>query len=202
MPHHWSHVSETLALTAASWTAMMSVMMAPTVAPWAAAFHRFGLAQGENRTRFPATLSFLSGYFVVWALFGFVVALAQVAVVPSARSSGVILVGAGLFQFTSLKQTCLMHCRNPFSFLLARWQDGPLSAFHLGASHGAYCVGCCWALMMTSLAVGFMSLWWMAALAATTFVEQAIAWGARLRAPVGVALVAIGLYYFFFASSS
>lgn len=180
---------------------MMSVMMAPTVAPWVVAFHRFGLTASRDLRCFPATLSFVAGYLAIWALFGLVVALAQTAVGSRVGSGGVILVGAGVFQLSALKQSCLMHCRNPFSFLLARWKDGPLSAFHLGASHGAYCVGCCWALMITSLAIGFTSPWWMAALATITFVEQATRWGARLRVPVVLMLMAAGLFYFLASSS-
>src|SRR4030095_1560134 len=103
--------------------------------------------------RLRGTVSFASGYFAVWSLFGIVLAVTQTAVPVTSWRSGVILAGAGVFQLTPLKQACLTHCRNPFSFLLARWKDGPLSAFHLGISHGTYCLGCCWALMLTSVAV-------------------------------------------------
>jgi predicted metal-binding membrane protein len=193
MTHSSLHDTGSLAATALGWTAMMAVMMAPTVAPWVTAFYRFGLSAGDNASRLPATVWFVSGYFVVWSLFGIVVALTQALIGFPPEWSGTILVGAGLFQFTSLKQACLTHCRNPLSFLLARWKDGPRSAMHLGLSHGVYCLGCCWALMITLLAVGFMSLWWMAALAALTFVEQATPWGARLRVPIGVGLIAAAL---------
>jgi predicted metal-binding membrane protein len=107
------------------------------------------------------------------------------------------LAGAGGFQFTALTQACLTHCRNPFSFLLMRWKDGPRSALQLGLAHGAYCLGCCWALMLTSLAVGFTSLWWMAALAALSFGEQVAPWGARLRLPAGLSLIAAGVLTLF-----
>lgn len=170
---------------------MMSVMMAPTVAPWIAAFHRFGLAGNESRER---TLLFAIGYVAIWSLFGGVIALTERLIVVPSMWNGPILIGAGLFQFTAMKRACLMHCRNPFSFLLTRWRDGPLSSFRLGLSHGAYCLGCCWALMVTSLAVGFMNVWWMAGLAVVTCVEQTAPWGARLRTPIGLLLIALGLW--------
>jgi predicted metal-binding membrane protein len=192
MTHHSIHGSGALAISALGWTAMMAVMMAPTVAPWVTAFYRFGLATGEKASRLRSALLFLSGYFAVWSLFGLAIALAQASIEFPAEWSGGILIGAGVFQFTPMKQACLTHCRNPFSFLLTRWNDGPRSAVDLGLRHGVYCLGCCWALMLTSLAVGFMSLWWMAALAFVTFVEQATPWGAHLRVPIGLGLIAVG----------
>lgn len=170
----------------------MSVMMAPTVAPWVTAVYRVGLAGAEPAIRLRSALWFSGGYAVVWSLFGLSVALAQAVVELPAEWSGGILIAAGAFQLTPLKEACLAHCRNPISFLLMRWKDGPRSAVNLGLSHGVYCLGCCWALMLTSMAVGFMSAWWMAALALTTFLEQTAPWGARLRVPVGLGLIAAG----------
>jgi predicted metal-binding membrane protein len=192
MTHHAVHDPETLAFSVLGWTAMMALMMAPTVAPWVTAFYRFGASAGSKANLIPTVL-FVGGYFAIWSLFALVVVLAQSAVTVPSGWNGLILAGAGLFQFTSLKQACLTHCRSPFSFLLARWKNGPRSAVNLGFLHGAYCLGCCWALMLTSLAVGFMSLWWMAALAVLTFVEQTVPWGHRLRVPIGLALIAAGL---------
>jgi predicted metal-binding membrane protein len=184
---HWSHAGADLAAATLGWTVMMGVMMAPTVTPWIATYHRFGTAA------LPATVLFATGYLVVWAAFGFIVSVVRGVAPAPAGYERAVLVAAGLFQFTALKQACLSHCRNPFSFMLARWKDGPASAFHLGASHGLYCVGCCWALMLTMFAVSIASAWWwMAALAAATYVEQGVSWGARVRVPVGLALIAAG----------
>jgi predicted metal-binding membrane protein len=193
MARHLFHSPETLAVSALSWTAMMALMMAPTVAPWLMASYRFGSSTGGWGNRWLSATAFAGGYLAVWMLFGVVVAFAQRVVQIPANWTGVVLVGAGLFQFTALKRACLTHCRNPFSFLLARWKNGPRSATALGVSHGIYCLGCCWALMVTSLAVGFMSLWWMTAIAVVTFVEQATVTGARLRIPIGLALIGVGL---------
>jgi predicted metal-binding membrane protein len=172
---------------------MMSVMMAPSVAPWIAAYHRFSGFSLPGRSHLRATAVFAAGYLAIWTLFGLGVALVQRGVGTPFAFGWQVLVGAGLYQLSPLKRACLTHCRSPLTFLLARWRDGPASAFHLGLQHGAYCVGCCWALMLTGLAVGFTSFWWMGALTAVTFAEQASPWGVWLRPPLGVALIGGGL---------
>src|SRR5262245_49110975 len=166
------------------WTAMMSLMMAPTVAPWIAAYFRFGVAELGAPRRAAATALFAAGYLTMWA--GFAIgAVAIGALVPHPHAyRGLALAGAGLFQLSPLKRACLTHCRNPLTFLLARWSNVARRGFYLGLAHGGYCLGCCWALMLTAVAVGAMNLWWMAALAAMTFLEQVSRWGARLRVPI------------------
>jgi predicted metal-binding membrane protein len=159
-----------------------------------AAFHRFAFITGGEARRRRSTVSFAAGYFMVWSSFGVALALLQTVVAIPARWSGAILIGAGVFQLTPLKTMCLTHCRNPFGFLLTRWKNGPPSPLDLGLRHGVYCVGCCWALMLTCMAVGFMNLWWMAVLAALTFAEQAAPREASLRIPIGLALVAAGVW--------
>lgn len=104
--------------------------------------------------------------------------------------SALILFTAGAFQFAPLKRACLMHCRNPLTYFLARWRDGSSGGFRMGFHHGLFCVACCWALMATTLAVGVMSLWWMAALALVTFAEQVSPWGDRVRQIAGIGLIA------------
>jgi predicted metal-binding membrane protein len=195
MTSHFHGASVPLLAAALSWTAMMALMMAPTVAPWVTAYHRFGPIAAAGLVRLRATASFAGGYVAVWLLFGTALALIQSNIAISGRWSNVVLAGAGLYQFSAIKQACLTHCRNPFSFLLARWKDGPLPAFQLGVLHGTYCLGCCWALMLTSVLVGLMSLWWMAVLAILTFIEQVMPWGGRLRVPIGLMLLALAALY-------
>lgn len=194
MPFHWHH-SQHVATVAAAWTAMMAVMMAPTVAPWIGAYHRVLASHRPTSVRALGSAQFAAGYLGVWALFGIVAAVAQLAVTAPAEYAGILLVGAGLFQLSPMKRACLAHCRNPLTFLLARWQDGPASGLRLGWVHGLYCVGCCWALMLTALAIGVMNLAWMAVLTVTTFVEQVLPWGGRVRVPVGIALITAGLWW-------
>lgn len=182
---------------------MMAVMMAPVVWPWVLAFHRFGGGADGRRARAVSTASFSSGYLTAWLFYAVGAALLQVLLLRAgavdslrglapAAGAGVLVI-AGAFQFAPLKRACLMHCRNPLTYFLTRWRDGPAGAFRMGLGHGFFCVGCCWALMATALAVGVMNMWWMAALTAATFAEQVLPRGDRLRVPLGVALVAAGV---------
>jgi predicted metal-binding membrane protein len=112
----------------------------------------------------------------------------------SAAVGGGLLVAAGLFQMTPLKAACLAHCRNPLSFFLARWQDGPVGAFQMGFRHGVYCLGCCWALMALSFALGVMNLLWMAALTLIICVEKIAFGGERMSRGLGFVLMAWGIW--------
>jgi predicted metal-binding membrane protein len=190
---HWHH-AQSLPLAAFGWMAMMALMMAPTVAPWVFTYYRV-LAPHDARTRrLPSAALFALGYLVAWAIFAIAAALLQLAIDTPARFTGPVLVGAGLFQLSPMKQACLSHCRNPVTYLLMRWHDGPSLGLRLGFLHGLYCLGCCWALMLTALVMGVMNLAWMAALAIVTFVEQVMPWGSRLRVPLGLVLIAFGLW--------
>jgi predicted metal-binding membrane protein len=175
------------------WLAMMALMMAPTVWPWIRAFHSFGSLADTAGARALAMMMFVSGYVMAWLLYSVAAAAVQLQITPTAYVGAAFLIGAGLFQFAPLKRACLTHCRSPFGYFLARWRNGPSSGFRMGFGHGVFCVGCCWALMATALAVGTTNLWWMAALTATSFAEQTLSHGARLRVPIGLALVGAGI---------
>jgi predicted metal-binding membrane protein len=103
------------------------------------------------------------------------------------------LIAAGLYQFTSLKRICLSHCRSPFAFVAQHWRDGRLGALRMGLRHGAYCLGCCWALFAMLAATGMMSLAWMLLLTLVVFAEKALPQGRRTSAVVGGALIGLGL---------
>ncbi len=107
--------------------------------------------------------------------------------------AGLVLVGAGLYQVTPAKAACLEHCRTPMSYFLSRWRNGPGGAFRMGLSHGAFCVGCCWALMLTGFALGVMNLAWMAVLTVVIAVETFAPRGERIGRLAGAALVVWGL---------
>jgi len=164
------------------WFAMSAAMMLPTAAPMIRTYAEIAdtaAARGEPVVH-PAVLT--AGYLFVWALAAIGFTLIQLAIVKftgSATTSpvkgviaGIILLGAGLYQFTSLKQACLTKCRNPFTTLFARWRTTVPGVFRLGMEQGAWCLGCCWALMLIMLAVGSMNVVWMAALTVFTFVEK------------------------------
>jgi predicted metal-binding membrane protein len=103
-----------------------------------------------------------------------------------------VLIAAGAFQFMPLKGACLAHCRSPLGYFIARWQDGPIGGFRLGLSHGAYCLGCCWLVMLTALAMGVMNLAWMAVLTMIVALEQVAPGGIWLGRGFGVLLIAWG----------
>ena len=106
---------------------------------------------------------------------------------------GATLVTAGLYQFTPMKRICLTRCRSPFAFVALYWRDGRLGALRMGLQHGAYCLGCCWALFAVLVAAGVMSLAWMLLLTAVVFVEKVLPDGQRAASLIGLALVGLGL---------
>jgi predicted metal-binding membrane protein len=196
-------------LATAVWFGMMTAMMAPTVWPWVRSFHR--LSGRESGRRFTTTAEFVAGYLLAWLAYSIGAASLQLVLqragmlrhptvsVTSGLGAAVFLF-AGVYQFAPIKRACLTHCRTPFGYFLRRWHDGPASGFRLGLNHGVFCVGCCWALMATSFAVGVMNLWWMAALAALAVTEQVAPHGHRLRVPLGVSLVIAGVWQYVGAS--
>lgn len=204
MDGHLAH-GASLPLVGAVWFAMTTAMMLPVVAPWVRAYARL-LAPGagvSGRPPWTGAAVFASGYGVVWVVYSGVMAAIQVALTSRALlvgdrvaplAGGLVLVGAGLFQFSALKASCLTHCRNPLGYFLEQWRDGPPSGFRLGLGHGLFCLGCCWALMATAFAVGTMHLTWMLGLAIVAVAEQTLPAGRAFARAVGVALVSYGLW--------
>ena len=142
------------------------------------------------------------GYLAVWAVSGLVPLGIQQAVIhiwmapPSwlPRAGGVVIIVAGIYQFTPLKDTCLRVCRSPLGFVMTHNFGGGLpAAIRAGASHGLYCVGCCWALMAVLAVLGLMNLAWMAVIAAVFFIEKNVRRGDVLPRLVGAACIAGGL---------
>ena len=186
------------------WTVMMAAMMLPAAAPM---IHTFASAQArrDNAAAVP-TWIFIAGYLFVWSAVGLVVyGLVQVGADASSYLGsvdraiwgplvlGVTLVGAGVYQFTPLKRVCLRHCRSPMAFVALHWRDGRLGAVRMGIWHGAYCLGCCWALFAILVVAGIMSLAWMLVLTLIVFAEKVFPHGQRVSATVGVALIVLGV---------
>jgi predicted metal-binding membrane protein len=202
MPHaHAADPPGFFGLTA-MWFAMMAGMMAPVVWPWIRSVHH--LSGGEASSRALLAGQFTAGYLVAWLGYSVLAALLQLTLISAAMldptsgmtswAAGAVLAVAGVYQFVPFKRACLTHCRSPIGYFLARWRDGRRGAFRMGLDHGVYCVGCCWALMAVVLAVGVMNRWWMGALTAIALVEQVAPGGHRLRQPLGVALLAAGMW--------
>ncbi len=183
------------------WVAMMVAMMFPTIAPFVLAHRMVVKKRGGGEI---PTVVFVGGYLAVWSLIGVVPLIAFLAfrdVSADAADSrwlptlaGVILVVAGGYQFTRWKAVCLKHCRTPLSFLMTHdFGGGATSAFKAGLNHGAFCLGCCWALMAVLVVVGLMNLVWMAAIAIVFLLEKNWKHGVALTKIVGAGLIGLGL---------
>jgi predicted metal-binding membrane protein len=160
---------------------------------------------GRVRPARTPTGVFVTAYFAAWGAYG-LIAYGVFRLVDSLDMgalawdrAGPYVVGgaiaaAGLYQLTPLKDVCLRHCRSPIHFLAHGWRDGARGAFRMGFTHGLYCVGCCWGLMLVLFSLGVMSLVWMAAIAGVIFAEKVLPWGERLTTVIGVAFVVLGLW--------
>jgi predicted metal-binding membrane protein len=112
--------------------------------------------------------------------------------VPNPYLAGAILIGAGAFQFTPLKRTCLTQCRSPLDFLMRYWRSGRTGAFLMGLRHGTFCLGCCWAVMLVLFVVGIMNLAWVAVLAVFILIEKLGPYGGRASQIAGTIMIAFG----------
>ena len=193
------------------WFGMMAAMMLPVSVPWVRVLVSLSDGAGRVRSEAPAApgawswarfrsgVLFLAGYLSVWLLFSVVAAAVQLGVagvVPLGGDTpvaGFFLVGAGLYQLSPVKAACLRHCRNPLTWFLTRWRDGPRGALGMGWGHGLYCLGCCWALMALALVLGVMDLLWMAVLAAVVCIENLAPGGPVAGRVAGVGLVVWGV---------
>jgi predicted metal-binding membrane protein len=188
------------------WVTMMAAMMLPSVAPMVLTYSRIAKHRATTGGRRLATpWIFVAGYLLVWTIYG--LAAYGLYRIIDAVDGGVLdwnrggpwvaggaLVGAGLYQLTPLKEVCLRHCRTPMHFILHGFRQGRPGAVMMGVEHGAYCVGCCWGLMVALFVLGVMSLTWMAVVAAVIFAEKVTRFGARFSRVVALALVAVGIW--------
>jgi predicted metal-binding membrane protein len=192
----WTELG-TLAWFLGVWLVMMAAMMFPSVAPTVALYSKL-----KNSRRLGAPLVFTAGYLLVWSAVGLAAfALALVGgelfgdVLAWDRTgrwiAGGTLLVAAMYELTPLKDVCLGKCRSPLGFLLGSWRDGLSGALKMGSRHGAWCVGCCWALMASLFALGVMSIVWMALVAGLIAFEKLIP--SRRLATYGTACVLVTL---------
>ncbi|MEW9585284.1 DUF2182 domain-containing protein [Paraburkholderia sp. DGU8] len=187
-------------LHSAAWLLMIAAMMLPTAFP---IFDTFGRMTNTRENARTLMACLIGGYATAWALFGLVAhgfdaALHRVAdQSPSLLAHGWLIGAAmvalaGVYQFSSLKHRCLDKCRSPLMFIIEHWRgrSARRESFLLGMSHGAFCIGCCWALMLLMFAVGTGSVGWMLALGAIMAAEKNFRWGRWIGKPLGVALIA------------
>lgn len=191
-------------LALAMWAVMMAAMMLPSAAPMILLYDAMAQRQRAQHGSGLATGAFVSGYLAIWALFslGAVVAqfgLEQVSLLsPMLQATSVtfasaVFVAAGIYQWTPLKQACLRRCRSPLQFVLSEWRPGKAGAFVMGLRHGAYCLGCCWVLMLLLFVGGVMNLAWIAGLALFVLVEKLAPAGHWIGRIAGAGLIAWGI---------
>jgi len=188
------------------WAVMMAGMMLPSVSPVILLYARVG-RQAETRAKpFAATGWFAGGYLLAWAGFSLLATLLQAALnkaallTPEMASAndvlgGIILIAAGIYQWTPLKDRCLANCRAPLTFIQRHggFQRQALPSLGLGLRHGLYCIGCCWALMLLLFVGGVMNLAWIAGLAALVLLEKLFTEGRTISRAVGIGLIIGGL---------
>lgn len=191
------------ALLFAMWWVMMIAMMAPSAGPTVLLY---ATVRHKHETASRATIDawiFLAGYLVTWAGFSLAAVLAQwglerlgllsmAMASTSAVLGGIILLAAGVYQFTPLKHACLRYCESPLLFLSRHWRPGTRGAFRMGLHHGSYCVGCCWFLMLLLFVGGVMNLVWIVGLMLYVAGEKLLPFGRRLSHMAGVILILSG----------
>jgi len=171
----------------ADWLVMMVAMMLPTALPMILAFHRVQAANRRPRDAFVSTWVFVAAYLLVWAFAGLPAyvgmqaaeaAMRRVALPPStaAQIGGAIIVVAGIYQLTPLKDVCLSKCREPLDFIVTAWRGGATSALEMGLLYGAYCPGCCWLLFVILFPLGIMNVGAMAAVTFIIVAEKMLPW--------------------------
>jgi predicted metal-binding membrane protein len=168
-----------------AWTAMMAAMMLPSATPLVVVY--------GGRAKPLDAILVMAGYLLVWAAVGLAAYEVHMRVMdPRDGIVAGVLIAAGAYQFTPLKEACLSRCRNPADFLVTHWHRGRLGALRIGVEHGAYCVGCCWMLTVVLVLVGAMALGWVALIALAVAAEKLLPQGQAIARVIGVALITGG----------
>jgi predicted metal-binding membrane protein len=186
------------------WAVMMVAMMVPTAAPMTLVYAAVARKAAAQHNPVPPTFIFVAGYIAMWSLFSVAATIAQwrldrvallspMMVSNSVILGGALLIGAGVYQLTPLKQACLRHCRAPAQFLSQNWHSGTTGAFRMGLKLGAYCLGCCWILMGLLFVGGVMNLLWIAAIAAFVLLEKTIPFGPAAGWFAGATMILVGV---------
>lgn len=192
-------------LTFVMWVVMMIGMMTPSAAPMLIMFNQLNQARFGSKQALWRTALFLAGYLVVWIGLSVLAVLTQGVLHHAALLNdqvattspilgGALLIVAGIYQFTPLKNTCLKHCRTPLGFFMTSWREGLRGAIQMGVSHGIYCLGCCALLMVLLFIGGVMNLLLVAAIAVYILIEKVAPIGLVLSRAMGVALMLWGAW--------
>jgi predicted metal-binding membrane protein len=181
---------------------MMAAMMGPTFVPTMRAYEDLITSADGSRS---GSVGVVLGFFVVWVGFAGLIAFAQYRLIEvgvltamgqsvSKYFSAGLLLSAGVYQFTALKDRCLDHCRSPTFQFLAHWRTGFSGGVYVGLHHGAYCVACCWGLMVIGFVGGVMDLLWMGGATLLMTLEKLPQVGRYLTRPLGVGLISWGIF--------
>ena len=185
------------------WAVMMVGMMVPSAAPMTLIYAALARKAAQEGTPLAPTVVFVSGYLVIWCLFSVGAMLAQWALHQAAllspmmitTSGGLgagILIAAGVYQLTPLKEVCLEHCRSPVNFISQHWRPGVVGTFRMGLEHGVFCLGCCWALMGLLFFGGVMNFFWIAGITLFVFIEKVLPFGPRGGRMAGGGMILAG----------
>lgn len=198
----WSPLYATLIFV--MWVVMMTAMMLPSAAPTVLLVTTLAWDRLDNSNLVSATaLLFASGYLLVWCGFSLAATslqwgldeaglLSERMALGNAILVSTVLIAAGVYQWTPLKDTCLRHCRSPTEFLVRHWRPGSLGAVRTGVRHGLFCLGCCWMLMALLFVGGVMSLAWVGAIALFVLLEKTMPWGGWMSRLTGLLLAGWG----------
>lgn len=186
------------------WVVMMVATMFPAAANMILMFDRIAAGKRQRAQAFVPTWVFVSGYLLVWTVFGALAYLLALAIdrmagqsmwlmANASRIGGGVLIAAGLYQLSPLKSACLTQCRTPTQFIMTAWRDGTAGALRMGIEHGVYCVGCCWLLFLILLPLGMMNIVALGLLTALIFAEKALPIGVLAGRIAAFALIGYGL---------
>lgn len=187
------------------WWVMMIAMMLPSASPMILLFAAVNGRQRQAGNRHVPTTNFALGYVLAWAGFSLAATalqgglahaglMAPWMVINHQLTAAAVLLAAGLYQLTPLKRTCLRHCRQPVMYLATHWRPGKRGALIMGLEHGAYCLGCCWFLMLLLFFGGVMNLYWIIGLALLVLLEKTLPAGRWLGYGAGLLLIAGGTW--------
>lgn len=186
------------------WIVMAGAMMLPTAAPMTMLCARFQRGRRPGHSPLAYTALFAGGYLAAWSVYALAATGAQIGLVhveimyPAAMKlsstpvAAAVLIAAGGFQLTPLKNACMIQCRSPVGFFMSEWRDGAGGAFAMGVHHGLFCVGCCWAVMAIMFVVGAMNMIWVGLLTAFMLIEKLGPSRSLLSKVSGIGLIAAG----------
>jgi predicted metal-binding membrane protein len=188
------------------WVIMMIAMMLPTAGPMILTFSFISRDRKQKEQPYVKTSFFVAGYLIVSVGYSLLVTFLQLwlnsnAILTSVGASnsyifsGILLLAAGIFQWTKIKQACLRFCRNPFNFLMANWKEDISGVLYMGIKHGLLCTGCCWALMLLMFVGGVMNLLWMVVITAIILIEKVAPRGDMFAKAAGVIMALTGIYF-------